>query len=123
MGIEKMNESESLMTYRNKLGVVKTRKDHIFWDESAGSLNCCAGDNRYEGGMISIQALTWNVGTCRCNDKGKSQMDKTIRMNTNVQHRGGIFRSSDEVFVTNMERREDVNRPEETDNSTMRRNC
>jgi len=32
-----------------------------------------AGGNRHIGGMSSIQASPWNVGTCHLDDKGKRQ--------------------------------------------------
>ena len=44
------------------------------------------------------QALVWNVGTCRSDDKGETQVGGPHEgESTDAGHRGGITRSSDEV--------------------------
>jgi hypothetical protein len=49
----------------------------------------------------------WNLGTCRLGVKGAIQMGKTHEnLSTNTRHRGGLLRSSVEVSVMEMERRE-----------------
>jgi hypothetical protein len=63
-----------------------------------GNLDYCIGDNRCKDGMILMQAFVWNTGTCRHDDKGNRQVDKTTRENTNAWHRGGITRSSEETL-------------------------
>ena len=54
---------------------------------------------RCRGGVNLIQALLWNVGTCRFNAKGKVQW-KLIYENesTNEKHRGGVTRSNFDVY-------------------------
>ncbi len=32
---------------------------------------------RYGGGVIQVLAIVWNVGTCRCDDKGEPREGKT----------------------------------------------
>ncbi len=53
------------------------------------------------------QALVWNLGTCRSDVKRETQShyDPT-RKSINAEHRGGSIRSSDEVSVMEMERRD-----------------
>ena len=61
---------------------------------------------RPKDGENAIRALIWNVGTCRDNAKGAYQAGSTREiLSTNVSHRGGPDRSSDEVSVMGMERR------------------
>ncbi len=54
--------------------------------------------------------LTWafvrNVGTCRLDDKGETQMGNPHKSeSTEVRHRDGTIHSSEEVAVMAMERR------------------
>ena len=52
------------------------------------------------------QALVWNVGTCRPDAKGETQVGSTHEgESTDAGHRGGPTRTSDEVSVMGMERR------------------
>ena len=61
---------------------------------------------RHIDGENAIRALIWNVGTCRDNVKGACQAGSTCKiLSTNVSHRGGPDRSSEEVSVMGMERR------------------
>ncbi len=51
----------------------------------------------------------WNAGTCRFNEKGEIQMgDPHKNESTDVKHRGGTTRSSNEAFVMKVERRSRV---------------
>ncbi len=52
----------------------------------------------YKGGVNLIQALMRNVRNCRCYVKGEIQVRSQGNESTNAQHRGGVIRSSDEVF-------------------------
>lgn len=63
--IEKMSESELPMTCRNTSDVVETGGAQNHRDEVCGKSDYYADDNRHIGSMSSIQASTWNVGTCR----------------------------------------------------------
>ena len=61
---------------------------------------------RHIDGETAIRALIWNVGTCRDTVKGACQAGNTCKiLSTNVFHRGGPDRSSEEVSVMGMERR------------------
>ena len=52
-----------------------------------------------------VQALVWNVGTCRPDAKGEVQVDAPRDERTDAGHRGGVARSSDEGAVMVLERR------------------
>jgi hypothetical protein len=53
------------------------------------------------------QALIWNMRTCRSDVKGETQVTNTHEgLSTDAEHRGGLLRSSDEVSVMEMERRQ-----------------
>jgi len=43
--------------------------------KSPGGPVYCLGDVRHKGGMNLNQALVWNVGTCRSDGKGETQME------------------------------------------------
>jgi hypothetical protein len=45
-------------------------------------------DIRLKGSANLIQALVWNVGTCRPDDKGEIQMEETIRMRVPMRGTG-----------------------------------
>ena len=64
---------------------------------------------RRRGGVILIQALIWNAGTCRSNAKGEVRVENLYEnKSTDVENRGGTVRSSDEVSVMEMEQRDSV---------------
>jgi len=66
----------------------------------------CLDGVRHAGGVNLIQALVWNVGTCRPDAKGEAQVGSTHEgESTNAGHRGGLAHSSVEVPVMGMERR------------------
>ena len=48
------------------------------------------------------------MGTSRLDDKGKAQEVKSSRRNTDAKHWDGAVRSSEEVSVMGMERRDGV---------------
>ena len=59
--------------------------------------------------MTLIQALVRNVGTCRPDIKGESQVNSLREgESTDVGHRGGVARSRDEGPVMGLDRRGDV---------------
>jgi hypothetical protein len=58
----------------------------------------CLGGVRHKGSANLNQALVWNVGTCRPDDKGETQVRGPHEgESTDVGHRGGMTYSSDEV--------------------------
>lgn len=44
-------------------------------DKSRGGPVYCLGGARHKGGVTLIQALVWNVGTCRADVKGETQVE------------------------------------------------
>ena len=71
----KTNESEPLLKYRKTWDGVKTELSQLARDKSRGQPVFCLGGVRYEGGVSMIQALVWNVGTCRLDVKGEIQAE------------------------------------------------
>ena len=66
----------------------------------------CPSGVRHKSGVTLIQALVWNVGTCRPDVKGESQVRGPHKgESTDAGHRGGPTHSSVEVSVMEMERR------------------
>ena len=66
----------------------------------------CLDGVRHAGGVNLNQALVRNVGTCRPDAKGETQVGTTHEgENTDAGHRGGLTHSSVEVPVMGMERR------------------
>jgi len=61
--------------------------------------------NRCKGGMISLQALIWNIRICRSDAKGEVQVEIPRGESTNAEHRDGSACSSVEISVMEMERR------------------
>ncbi len=45
----------------------------------------CLGGIRYVGGVNLIQALVWNVRTCRSDDKGKTASGNPTRVKVPMQ--------------------------------------
>jgi len=72
--------------------VVKTGLRAQGRDKSRGWSECCRGGNRCTGGMTVIQALVRNMGTCRCDVKGDSQVAEIIRLRVPM-HSTGADRS------------------------------
>ena len=66
----------------------------------------CLDGVRHAGGVNLIQALVWNVGTCRSDAKGEAQVGSTYEgESTDAGHRDGLTCSSVEVPIMGMERR------------------
>jgi len=53
----------------------------------------------------TILGYVWNVGTCRLNVNGEIQVLKHKNESTDVRHRGGSTRRSDEEAVMVLEQR------------------
>jgi hypothetical protein len=52
-----------------------------------------------------VQALVWNVGTCRSDAKGEVQVEAPRDERTDAGHRGGAARSRDEGPVMGLDQR------------------
>jgi hypothetical protein len=55
-----------------------------------------------------MEALIWNIGTCRFDAKGEIQAENLQELNTDAKHRGGLIGSSVEVLVMSMERSDQI---------------
>ena len=66
-------------------------------------------DVRHKGGANLNQALVWNVGTCRPDDKGETQVRGPHEgESTDAGHRDGAVRSREEGSVMELDRRDCV---------------
>ena len=93
-----MSKTKSLLKRRDTENNVKTEPSGLAQDKFRGYLITDLNGVRRIDGMILIQALIWNLGTSRSNDKGKIQVAHTIENeSTNVEHWDGTPRSSGEV--------------------------
>ncbi len=54
---------------------VKTRVSPLLWDKSGRNLTYWPDGLRHKDGVNLIQALMWNVGTCRSDVKGEAQVE------------------------------------------------
>ena len=100
--IREMSESELLMKCREDENDVKTSVYSSRWDKSKGNLVTGLDDVRHKGSMNLIQALVWNVRTCRSSVKGEIQVGTPHKnKSTNIEHRGGAARSSYESCESN----------------------
>lgn len=96
--IEKTNVSEPLMTCRKLFHRHRNRVGRLARDGAQRKPVYRLGGVRHKGGVSSIQALVWNVGTCRSDDKGRIRVDGLHEdASTDAEHRGGAARSSEEV--------------------------
>lgn len=59
----KTNASEPLMNCRKRRDDVKTRGLSLSWDKSGRCLFIAQMASGRQGGVSSVQALVWNVGT------------------------------------------------------------
>ena len=73
--IEETNASEPLMTCRKRMDDVETGGQSLTRDQSEGRPECRSGGIRHEGGVTLSQALVRNVGTCRPDAKGETQVE------------------------------------------------
>ncbi len=105
VSIEKMSESEPLITYRKGQKTLSKPEGPVALGKVCGQPAYCAGGNRYIGGMSSIQASVWNVGTCSMMPREIHKWGDPTRKNTDASSRGGATRSSDEASVMGVERR------------------
>jgi len=73
--MQETTEKEPLMKCRKYTDDVKTGKRWLTRDKSERHLSYCSGGIRHKGGVTCIEALTWNIGTCRPDAKGKVQTE------------------------------------------------
>ena len=58
--------------------------------------------------MNCMEALVWNIGTCRFDAKGEIQAENLQELNTDAKHRGGLIGSSEEAPVMDVERSDQI---------------
>jgi len=98
--------SEPLTRCRKRIGDVETGVLTLSQEKIQRVPAYCLDGVRHAGGVNLIQALVWNVGTCRPDAKGETQVGSTHEgESTDAGHRGGPTRSSVEVPVMGMEQR------------------
>ncbi len=61
------------MKCRKRKDDVKTKEWWLPWDKSGSYLFTDLTASGIKNGMNCIEALMWNAGTCRFDDKGKSR--------------------------------------------------
>lgn len=106
-----MNASERSMTCR-KANQPTSKPDSVVDPGQTQTITVYVlGGVRRRGCMSLIQALMWNVGICWLNTKGRGSTVFIVFASTDVSHRGGATRSSEEGAVIAMERRGCVIRP------------
>jgi len=110
VGPEETNASEPLMTCRNVFNRRRNRDLDFYPATKVGGIPAyCPTGFRHEGGVILIQALVRNVGTCRPDAKGEAQADSLRKgESTDAGHRGGGVRSRVEGSVMELDRRSAV---------------
>jgi len=70
-----MSNSEPLMRHRKDIGGVETELLYRVQDETWGRPVYCPSGLRCKGGMNLIQAFARDLGTCRFDDKGETQVE------------------------------------------------
>lgn len=63
-----------------------------------------------------MEALVWNIGTCRFDAKGEIQAENLQELNTDAKHRDGLTGSSEEAPVMGVERSSQIIQPIESIN-------
>ena len=91
------------------MNVIETRLQSLAWDAvKAGPAYGLDGDRR-KGGVSLVQALAWNVGTCRSATKGEAQVGSPHKSkSTETEHRGGGVRSREDGLVMGPDRRDSI---------------
>ena len=103
-----LNETEPVLTYRKRERCHQNQAAWLTWDEYGRYPVYWPYGDRYIAGRNLAQAFLWNLGTCtlmlRENSKWWTHKDESI----DALCGGGTIRSSDEVSVMEMERRDCV---------------
>lgn len=104
--VEETSASKPLMTCRKRMDDAKTEGVSLPWDQSGGRPEFWPGGIRHGGGVTSILAHVWNLGTCRSDAKGEVQVGGPHEgERTDAEHRGGATRSRAEGPVMGLDRR------------------
>lgn len=75
MGGRETSNSEPLMRHRKDRDEVKTELLYRVQDETWGEPVYCLGGLRCRGGVTLLQAFARNLGTCRFDGKGETQVE------------------------------------------------
>lgn len=75
-------------TSKAKLDDIKSESCTGACDKYRRYSDCGLYGVRCRGGMILIQAVLWNTGTCRFDDKGETQVAKITRVRVPIQSTG-----------------------------------
>ena len=75
MGIRETSNREPLMRHRKDRDEVKTELLYRVQDETWGEPAYCPGGLRCRSGVNPIQAFVRNLGTCRFDGKGETQVE------------------------------------------------
>jgi hypothetical protein len=95
--IGKTNNSEPSMTCRELFQWRRNRDGRLARDGVQRVPVYWLDGARHKGGVSPIQALMWNVRTCRSDAKGRTQAEGLREgASTDAEHRGGATRSSGE---------------------------
>ena len=84
--------------------VTETRLPQLAWDPAETVPADGLGGDRHKGGVISIRALMWNVGTCTPMPRERLKRPTRESQSTEAGCRGGGACSSDEGPVMGLER-------------------
>jgi hypothetical protein len=76
--IKETNASEPLRKCRKRRNDVKTGKESLARDKPRRRPVYCLGGVRHRGGVTLIQAFVRNVGTCRLDGKGETQVEDPL---------------------------------------------
>lgn len=71
----KTDVSEPLTMCRKRRDVIETRLLSLVWDKARKVPADWPSDDRHEDGVIPVQGLVWNVGTCRLDEKGEIRVE------------------------------------------------
>ena len=71
----KTNVSEPSRMCRKRRDVIETGLQSLARDEARGMPADCPSGDRHEDGVSPVQALVRNVGTCRPDAKGETQVE------------------------------------------------
>jgi hypothetical protein len=86
--IRKANVSEPSMRCREGQNAIETRLRIKPWDEARKGPVYGPGGGRHRGGASRVQALVWNVGTERSDDKGEVRGEAPRRASVPRQDAG-----------------------------------
>ena len=75
VGIKETSNSEPLMRHRKDRDEVKTGLLYRVQDEFGGKPACRPSGLRCKGGVTLLQAFARNLGTCRFDGKGETQVE------------------------------------------------